>query len=82
MWAGRESYPNPWIQTRGSEEGSGQSAVSGDLSDVCGDVDESTDNWRNPVEAQQSEIEDEIERHWVKGALQVLRLKIMVTKSL
>lgn len=41
--------------TRGSEEGPRQPAVSGDLSDLCGDVDESTNHWRDPVKAQQSE---------------------------
>ena len=38
--------------TRGSEEGPGQPVVAGDLSDLFGDVDESTDHWRDPVEAQ------------------------------
>lgn len=27
--------------------------VSGDLSDVCGDVDKSTNHWRDPVETKQ-----------------------------
>lgn len=45
--------------TRGREEGPGQPAVSGDLSYLCGDIDESTDHWRDPVKAQQSEKEKE-----------------------
>lgn len=44
-----------YTHTRGSEEGPRQPVVGGDLPDVCGDVDESTDHWRDPVKAQQSE---------------------------
>lgn len=43
--------------TGGSEESPRKPVVSGDLSDLCGDIDESTDHWRNPVKAQQSDTE-------------------------
>lgn len=58
--------------TRGREEGPRQPVVSGDLSDLCGDIDESTDHRRDPVKAQQSETEQTQsltkERHTKKGA--------------
>lgn len=48
--------------TRWSEEGPRQLSVSGDLSDLCCDVDEATDHRRDPVKAQQSDIEERLDR--------------------
>lgn len=47
--------------TRGSEEGAKQLAVSGNLSDLTGDVDETTDHWGDSVEAQQPETQSNAE---------------------
>lgn len=43
--------------TRGGEEGPRQLAVCSDLSDLCGDVDESTHHRWDSVEAQQPDAE-------------------------
>ncbi len=43
--------------TRGGEEGPGQPVVGGDFSDLSGNIDESTNHWRDPVKAQQSKAE-------------------------
>lgn len=51
-----------YTHTRGSEEGPRQPVVGGDLPDVCGDVDESTDHWRDPVKAQQSDAHTNIQK--------------------
>ena len=48
--------------TRGGEEGPRQPVVSGNLSDLCGDIDESTNYWRDPIKAQQPERQKKTER--------------------
>lgn len=40
------------------EESPRQLAVSGDLFDLCDDVDQSTDRWRDPVKAEHSGDKD------------------------
>lgn len=44
-----------YTQTRRGKEGLGEAAVSGDVSDLWGDINKSTDHRGNPVEAQNSE---------------------------
>lgn len=58
----RLGYILIYTHTRGSEEGPRQPVVSGDLSDLCSDIDESTDHWRDPVKAQQSETDTNINK--------------------
>lgn len=48
--------------TRGSEEGLRQPAVGGNLFDLCGNIDEPSNHWRDSVKAQQSEKEEDTER--------------------
>lgn len=42
------------LHTWGGEEGPGEPLVSGNVSDLCGDVDESTDHRGDSVKAQHS----------------------------
>lgn len=42
------------LHTWGGEEGPGEPLVSGNVSDICGDVDESTDHRGDSVKAQHS----------------------------
>lgn len=44
------------------EEGPRQLAVSGELFDLSDDVDESTDRWRDPVEAEHSGDKDRVKK--------------------
>lgn len=47
-----EEHMGIQTHTRGSKEGSRELVVSGYISDLCGDVDQSTNHRRDPVEAQ------------------------------
>lgn len=51
-----------YTHTRGSEEGLRQPAVGGNLFDLCGNIDEPSNHWRDSVKAQQSEKEEDTER--------------------
>lgn len=51
--------------------------VRGDLSDLCGDIDESTNHWRDPVEAQQSDTDTNIKKK--KGSRQRASARIKGT---
>lgn len=55
-------YKPDYMLTRWGEEGPRQLSVSGDLSDLCCDVDEATDHRRDPVKAQQSDIDERLDR--------------------
>lgn len=47
-----EEHVGILTHTRGGKEGSRELVVSGDISDLCGDIDQSTNHRRDSVEAQ------------------------------